>query len=244
MNIPITTMTLNLPMHPQSVPHLRGAVVEQVLAHKAVFESAGIPTDLFHNHDESKWAGEKEAGLKDEVYRYPLVQYKVHHRKAEIMGIGAAAKAPQLWIALADNALKMEGRTHKLGVYKLDHSPWQPVLNGQLRTYRLNKWLPLNGKNYERWQQSLRLSDKVAILDKVLWGHLFHLTESVGITLDRDRLELFVSSIDMQTYKKAYKTSLLALDVTFCTNLLLPDEIGLGQKVSLGFGKVQQIKKK
>lgn len=244
MNIPITTITLDLPMHPASVPYLRGAVVEQVLAHKAVFESAGIPTHLFHNHDETQWKAAPDKNLRDEVYRYPMVQYKVHHRKAEIMGIGPAAKAPQLWMAMAGQDLKMQGQLHKLSVHKLEQEPWQPQINGRLYTYRLNKWLPLNSKNYERWQKSPRLSDKVALLDKALWGHLFHLTDSLDISLDRDQLELFVSSIDMQTFKKAYNTMLLALDITFCTNLPLPEEIGLGQKVSLGFGKVQQIKKK
>ncbi len=244
MKIPITSLTLDLPINPGGLTNLRGAIVEQVMANKAVFESAGISTNLFHNHDESKWSENTEGNPKDELYRYPLVQYKVHHRKAEILGIGTAAKAPQLWMALAGKELKMQGQSHSLGIYELNQSDWQPELNGQIRTYRLNKWLPLNGQKYGQWQETPKLEDKAKLLDKVLWGNLFHMAEALGISLNRNKLALFVSSIDMQTYKTAYGQRMLALDITFCTNLNLPDEIGLGQKVSLGFGKVQRIKKK
>lgn len=244
MKISITSLTLDLFINPGDLTNLRGAIVEQVLANKAVFESAGISTDVFHNHDESKWGEKPEQNLKDELYRYPLIQYKTHHRKAEILGIGIAAKAPQLWLALAGKDLQVQGRNHALNIYELNQSDWQPKLNGQLQTYRLNKWLPLNGQKYGQWQETPKLEDKAKLLDKVLWGNLFHMAEALGIVLERDKLELFVSSIDMQTYKTAYKQRMLALDITFCTNLNLPDEIGLGQKVSLGFGKVQRIKKK
>jgi len=243
--IPISTLTLNLPMRPENLPYFRGAVIQAATAHQQVFEAAGVPVNVFHNHGE---AGPEpppgQAPPPNELYRYPLIQYKVHHQRAEIVGIGPAAKAPELWLAMAGGSISMQGKSYPLGVYKRQHEQWQPVVNGQLSTYRLNKWLPLNVKNYETWQQSPMLTQKAALLDKALWGNMFHLLEGLGAQVQREALQLFVSSIDMQTYKRAYKTTLLALDVTFCSNLHLPAEIGLGQKVSVGFGKVQPISTK
>lgn len=241
----VTTLTLDLPMRPEHLYAFRGAVIETVMAHQAVFEAAGLRTDYFHNHREQDQGTEPDTlEATSELFRYPLIQYKVRHRRAEIVGIGPAAKAPELWLAMVSGQLNMRGRKHTFGVYALEHQHWSPVHTDTLQTYRINQWLPLNVKNYEAWQRSPRLTDKVSLLDQALWGNVFSLLESQALNPDRENTELFVSTIDYQGYRKAYKSTLLALDVTFCTNLSLPEEIGLGQKISLGFGKVQRIQKK
>jgi hypothetical protein len=234
---PVALLALDLPAHPSLLPALRGAVVEQVLAHRAVYEAAGLGTDLFHNHDESRWA----VPQPDTLHRYPLVQYKVRHRRAALLGLGQGAQAVQLWWALAQGRLPLHGREQALALADQWQVLWQPQLLDHERLYRLNKWLPLNAANYATWQRTPRLADKAQLLDRLLWGHLFHLLEGLGAQLPRAQVRLYVASIDHQSYQNCYGVRKLALDVTFATNVDLPPEIGLGQGVSVGFGKAQPL---
>jgi len=211
---------------------LRGAIIESVMLHKEVFEAAGVPTQVFHNHTESQpaWAGGTD-GLPEQeetsgrTWDYPRVQYKIRHKKAEIMGIGSGAQALQLWMSLVGDTLTVNGQEVSLAVKDHTHQQWVPVLQENPTLYRLNKWLPLSAKNYDKWQNTS------------------HMMQGLAITLDKSKLELYTSTIDMQTYKDCYNIKKLALDITFYTNFNLPEEIGLGQGVTIGFGKVQGIQK-
>lgn len=248
---PMTTITFDLPIIPHLLRKLRGAIIESVMQHKAVFEAAEIPTQVFHNHTEPKLelAGDiedlpEQEETNDRTWDYPKVQYKVRHKKAEIMGIGQGAQAVQLWVSLVGDTITVNGQKISLTVRSHTHSQWKPELQEKPTLYRLNKWLPLSAKNYDKWQNTPKLADKVKILDNILWGHISHLMQGLKIELDKTKLELYTSTIDMQTYKACYNIKKLALDITFYTNLNLPEEIGLGQGVTIGFGKVQSIKKR
>jgi len=234
-NIPITYLNLQLPLAHSHVPNLRSSVMGSVLQHKAVFEAAGVSTDVFHNH--------KEGDEEEKYRRYPLVQYKVWHKKAEIIGIGRGAKAVQLWLPLAGDQLSIKQKIYPLKG-KLRNATWKPTILKEEKVYRINKWMPLNAENYKYWSSTPKLSERVTLLDKVLWGHIFQLLDDMEININRKKLSLYLSTIDMQTYEESYRIKRLALDVTFRSNLELPEEIGLGQGVSIGFGKVQGIKVK
>lgn len=249
--IPITTLTFELPIIPHALRKLRGAIIESVMQHKTVFEAAGVATELFHNHKEEVRAEayvEEEDILpekpKDErSFDYPKVQYKIRHRRAEVMGIGDGAQAVQLWVSLVGETLTVDGQEVSLAVRDHHHEQWKPTLLSETQTYRLNKWLPFNPRNFDLWHQTVKLQDKATMLDNLIWGHLFHFAEGLGFEIDRKKIEIFVSTIDMSSFKDCYGIKKLALDITFCTNLNLPEEIGLGQGATIGFGKVQRIKK-
>ncbi|GEM_PF-2261558 len=247
--IPLTAITFELPAIPHAMRKLRGAVIESVMQHKAVFEAAGVTTELFHNHKEEVMIADgapmpEEQSAPARSFDYPKVQYKIRHRKAEVFGIGPGAQAVQLWVSLVGDMLNVNGQEVPLSVRHHHHEQWKPQLGEKLQTCRLNKWLAFNPQNYELWQQTPKLVDKAPILDKLLWGHCFHLAEGLDFELDREQLQLHVSTIDMMTYKDCFGIKKLALDITFQTNLNIPEEIGLGQGVTIGFGKVQQIRKK
>ena len=245
--IPITHITFELPVRPGGMRQFRGAVIENVLQHKPVFEAAGINTEIFHNHKEAVAVGAAddvataEAPEAENYYHYPLVQYNLRHRKAGIMGIGPGAQAVQLWLSMAGESISVGGETVPLGIRYHRHVQWKPALNPGLQCYRINKWLPFNKLNYGRWQHTHRLQDKAVILDRIIWGHLFHLAETLGVTINREGLQLYVSAIDYMGYCDCYGVKRLALDITFHTNLNLPTEIGLGTGTTIGFGKVQRI---
>ena len=247
--IALTQLTFDLPMYPALIRKFRGAVAESVRQHEAVFERAGVPTQVFHNHTQPITVPAGSAPVQDgndpgRTFDYPLVQYKIRHKRASIVGIGTGAQAVQLWFSLVGEQLRIDGQDCALEVYAHEHRQWKPALSDTLYRYRINKWLPLNAEKHKTWKQTARLSERVALLDKALWGHFFHLAEGLGLAPDREQLSLYLNSIDMSTYKSCFGIQKLALDVTFESNLPLPEEIGLGQGVSIGFGKVQSLNSK
>ena len=249
--ITITNVTFDQAVKPAILKKFRGAVIEHVLSQKQVFASAEIATTVFHNHveqvavaadDEEMVLPEK--GGKGRYYHYPMIQYQLRHGKAAMTGIGPGAQALQFWMALAPDELQVHQKPFSLEVAEHHHSHWEPQIGNELHTYRINKWLAFNAANHDEWKRTLRLHDKAQLLDKRLWGHLCHLCDSLDIVLDKEKLELFVSTIDHQCYRDCYGIQKLALDITFQTNLNLPSEIGLGQGTTIGFGKVQGITSK
>ena len=246
-NIPITQITFDFPLHPGALRWFRGAVIESVMKHEAVFKAADVPTVLFHNHvPVLEIHGEERIPEKanNRLYDYPLIQYKIQHRRAEIVGIGQGAQAVQLWLSVIGDQLNIHGKVYDLTIYQHQHERWNPVIVADKGLYRLNKWLPINVEKHRQWKEELRLTERIKLLEASLWGHLLHLSKRFGIEWPKEKLELFISTIDHMSYKDSFGIKKLALDVVIATNLNLPDEIGLGQGVSIGFGKVQRIKKK
>lgn len=246
MKIPLLTVTLDLPLHPNDLRKLRGAIVEKAMQHQRQFNQAGLSTDLFHNHIETNTEESNESsgdgGHSDGRHsRYPLVQYKLYHRKAELVGVGPGAGALQLWLQLAGGKLTIDGKEHTLTILHLQVDYWRPILRQSEVVYRMNKWLPFRADTYQTWRQTPRLSERVLLLERSLWGNLHHLMETLQIETPREEIILYLQNIDMQTYKQCYDIKKIAFDVTFATNMHLPNELALGQGVSIGFGKLQRL---
>jgi len=240
LSIPLTIINLDIPLYPANIKKLRGACIEQALEQQILYEEAGLSTELFHNHFEHYWHENK--GEKEENYRrYPLVQYKIRHRKAEIVGIGQGALAVQIWMSYAKDTISIGGKKYPLRVKEISNEHWWPLLTREVNHYRINKWLPLSPKNHHIWENTPRMVEKAELLDRILWGNLFSLAEDLAIEIPRDKLTLYTTNIDMQTYKPCHGIQKMAFDLTFATNLQLPNELGLGQGASIGYGKVQHL---
>lgn len=243
--IPYTYIQFDLPLHPSQLRKFRGAVIESVISFKAVFDLAGVATDLFHNHQEilaSEGAEPtQEPSFPDTHFRFPLIQYKIRHRKAAIFGIGAGAQALQFWMSLAGDSLKIGGEEIQLIMADHSHGVWRPTIGKKLIRYRLNKWLPFNASQFAQWKRTEKLSDRVVILERLIWGHLWQALDALEVAPDREMLQIHLSTIDWMGFKDSYGIKRLAMDVTLVTNLNLPPELSIGQGVSIGFGKLQPI---
>ncbi|SEJ81888.1 hypothetical protein SAMN05192553_11810 [Cyclobacterium xiamenense] len=244
--IPYTYLAFDLPLFPNHLRAFRGAVIENVMHFKPVFEAAAISTDIFHNHLELAEVGgaaeNKQEDRMDTQFRYPLIQYKVRHKKAAILGLGPGAQALQLWMSLAGEYLDYKGTEIPLSLDDHRHGHWAPELGDKVQHFRLNKWLPFNAQHFQKWKHTPKLTDRVQLLEKLIWGHLWQALDGLELRVERRSLQVYLSTIDMMSFKDSFGIKRLALDVTFGTNLNLPEEIGLGQGVSIGFGKVQQLR--
>ena len=250
--IPITTITFDQHFHAANLKKLRGAIIESVMKHKEAFDATGVKTDVFHNHVEKTLTSVAlqgnepitSANVTDRYYHYPKIQYQLRHGKAGITGIGEGAEALAFWISTVGGELIVGGRSFSLTIAQEQRIQWTPALLPETNTYRLNKWLAFNPKNHECWKNTPKLTEKVTLINNILWGHVCHLLQDTGFEVCKETLQLYISNIDHQTYMNCYGIQKLALDITFCTNLNLPSEIGLGQGTTIGYGKVQQLNTK
>ena len=101
--------------------------------------------------------------------------------------------------------------------------------------YKLSQWLPLNSKNYEQYQNTEELVEKVKILERVLTGNILSFLKGVNIHLD-EQLCIRITDILNQKVITYKEVKLMAFDIKFKANISLPSYIGIGKNASIGNG--------
>ena len=79
------------------------------------------------------------------------------------------------------------------------------------------------------------LRDRIALLDAVLVGNLLSCFKGLGIVAAEEIVAYLTRLENIRTISSK-KTQMMAFDVAFESNVLLPPYIGLGKSVSRGFG--------
>jgi hypothetical protein len=212
-------LQFELPLRHHDLQGFRGAFAEL----------AGRDKDLFHNH-----------GPDGYLQRYPLVQYRVHEGLASVLGIGEGAQALQK--LAGEDALRhfrMGGRAHALHLCRqdlllLNLAELQPM-PGQMRRYRLYRYLPLDPANYQRYKQQPDLCHKARMLEQLLRNHLVAMLRGLGAD-PRQPIELHLEDIDRVKKLDVLGQPMMAFDLVMRCNLDLPDALALGRKVAFGFG--------
>lgn len=202
------------------IPLFRGAVIN------AMEGNANI---LYHNHD-----GESL------VYHYPMIQYKRIKQCAAIVAIAAGADAIGQFLSSGKTHLHIGKREDdfKIADIKANNCLVQ-VWNGEFE-YRLHKWLPFNSENYFRYKTLDNLADKVVFMEKILTGNILSFAKGLGITLTSN-VYCKLCTIEDQRLCLYKGVKMMSFDVVFKTNVTIPNFVGLGKGVSLGFGIINQI---
>ncbi|MCB9051335.1 MAG: CRISPR-associated endonuclease Cas6 [Lewinellaceae bacterium] len=215
---PIRTLSLSfdLPIYSRQIPQWRGAFIEL----------AGFADDLFHNHDNAK------DGYR---YRYPLIQYRMRKGKAAIMAINEGVDALQRVLASTDWKINWEGKPLALKIEGLHMDEHYLRMLAQPKQYKLYKWLALNQENYERWQQCRNLAERSALLENILAGQILGFCTAMGYRLP-ERLEANLQHLQFMQQVRTFGNPMIAFNVSYDANVLLPAHIGLGRSVSHGFG--------
>lgn len=191
----------------------------------SVARAAGLEQDLLHNH--------REDGSVQ--YRYPLVQYRSERGNAAIVGLDAGGMAIYEWFNGCGGRLLWNEQEHPLRIQRLDMREYPLQYHDEPRTYRLGQWLALNQQHYREWAELPELSARAAMLDRVLVAHILTFCRAVNWRLP-ERLEANVSSITSTYRTRLLGNDMVAFDLDFRCNLMLPPHIGLGKGVSHGFG--------
>ena len=206
---------------PYETPAFRGAVIQKV----------GLEHEFFHNHDNQAISG------KAFHYRYPLIQYKRHHRKPAILFIEKGIEEAKHFFSQPDWTLHFANRSYQASIASLDVKQYPLGVTDKEQKYTLRRWMGLNQKNYQQYKDLNGLAAQIQFLEKILAGHILGFAKGVGHWFEQ-RFELTIDEMLGMRTSSFEGVKIMTFDIRFKTNLLLPPFIGLGKGVSQGFGSL------
>jgi len=217
------SVTYDIPIERHQLPKFRGAVVELL----------GREHDLFHNHKEDKY-----------YYRYPKIQYKLNKGgNIGMLGINEGADALDYLITSGHRTICFGGKKYDFQLSYLKKNELRLQVVRQPREYRIYNWLALNTDNFDKWKSSHSFKEKAGELERLLAANIISFAKGVGWSIQK-RFEVEITNIKSTKTMKFKKNPLMAFDVDFRTNLVLPINAGLGKAAGFGFGTVHPLYQK
>lgn len=219
----ILTIQTDADIHQNEVPLFRGAVLN------CLGEGANL---LFHNHiDDDKFR-----------YSYPLIQYKRIGGKAAIVCIEEGVDTIGQFLTETDGIIKIGERevtcnTRQIQPTRLLIQTWENPFK-----YHISRWLPLNAKNYQLYQTTEGLVERISLLENILKGNLLSMLKGLDIHLEHELIVKITNISDSYIlYNKG--VGLTAFNADFNCNLTIPNNVGVGKNASIGYGIVHSDKK-
>ena len=204
-----------------NLPQLRSAIL------KAMQYEANV---LFHNHiDKEKLR-----------YAYPLIQYKRINKRAAILCMNDGVNVIGEFLSKNSATIELDGTPVTLSIDNVTPrtttiQAWEDVVF----RYNVRRWLPFNSENYEKFRNTESYIERVALIEKILTANILSFFKGAGVTLERN-IECNILNLSEPQLLRFKNTKLMAFDVYFSSNVTLPDYIGIGKHVSVGFGTVVQ----
>ncbi len=214
-------ISFDSPAIPFQVSAFRGAIIEK----------AGRENLLFHNH----------LGDDQFSYRYPLIQYKAIRQQPSIFCLDAGVDEIHHLFQQKSWTINLSGNPVDLKVDRLDMKTVTLNVWDKSFPYNLYNWQALNEINYRKYIQLESLKERVVMLEKIITGNILSFAKGIDWHIDK-QVEVKIHDIKQVRLKRMKDVKVGAFDVTFSTNVFLPNYIGLGKGVSTGFGIVKQIK--
>ena len=203
------------------IPAFRGAIIDKV----------GRENFLFHNHlNDTKY-----------LYSYPKIQYKQINRRPTILCIDDGVDEIHKFFEKKDWELNISGRWLNMKIADLRMNQFTMQVWDKTWKYQITNWVALNQENYKLYQNLQALTEKVEMLQKLLTGNLLSFAKGIDWTVDKP-VELQISDLKNIRTTTLKQQKVLAFDIDFSTNIFIPNYIGLGKSVSLGFGVVKAVK--
>jgi hypothetical protein len=217
------TVLTDAEIRQNEIPLFRGAVIHSLGEHPNVY---------FHNHlDDDKFR-----------YSYPLIQYKRIDGKAAIVCIEAGVDIIGQFLTEVDGTLTIGNRqvtcnTGKIQPARILVQTWEELFH-----YHISRWLPLNSQNYQRYKGIEGVVEKVSFLENILKANLLSMLKGLDIHLEKELiLKITEISDSYLIYIKGVR--MMAFNADFKCNLSIPNNIGIGKNVSIGCGRVHQLRK-
>jgi hypothetical protein len=107
---------------------------------------------------------------------------------------------------------------------------WESKFN-----YHIRKWLALNQENYEKYNGLEGLGEKILFLENILKGNILSFAKGLNIFLDK-QVECTITQLSEPSLTRYKGVKMTMFDAEFTTNVSIPDYVGLGKGVSLGYG--------
>ena len=214
------TITYDTEISYKEIPLFRGAVL------KSMGDKANL---LFHNH----------TGDETFRYAYPLIQYKRLGGKASMVCVEEGADFIGQFLSESDGTLKIGQRevncnACRVTPVRLLVQTWKAPFK-----YHLNRWLPLNAKNYRIYQMTDDENERRILLENILKANLLSMLKGLGIHLE-DELLVMISELSEPYILYNKGIGMMAFNADFTSNLSIPNNLGIGKNASIGFGVVHQ----
>lgn len=223
-----TTIEFDLKISSKEVPMMRGAIIK--LATSTIKDNADLIV-LFHNH------------LTDTTFRYsyPLIQYKQINGNGAIVCIADGNYAFNSLIATHNKQIKIGNRkTEPLSIIYIQTETTDITILDFFVGYKLSNWISLNSANYDQYINIDSLSEKVCFLERILIGNILSFCKGLDITLD-NHIVAKITNLSEPKLITVKKTCIYSFDIEFKSNVALPNNIGLGKNVSLGYGLLTRL---
>lgn len=206
---------------PYELKSLRGAIVAM----------AGNEHVLFHNHKGD-----------DLIYSYPLIQYKVIFKRPHIICINDGVDEIHHFFENKQEGIFLGNRAYELKIGNINLNQFTMQVWDKAFHYCLFNWLPLNQKNYDLYH-SFDDQQKRKPPPKTLTGNILSMGKGIGWEIDKPIITQITDIEDVKMIKvKGVKRE--AFTIKFKSNVFLPNHIGLGKNASLGFGIVNENRKR
>lgn len=207
---------------PHEIPAFRGAVAQK----------AGLENPLFHNHDPGKGY----------LFRYPLIQYKTLRQKPALLCIEQGVEEVHKFFENKNWEIEISGEKLNLCIDKLDLNQFTMQVWNKSFDYSIRNWIALNQENYQKYQALTGIAEKTEFLEKKLVGNILAFAKGIDWHVDKT-IDLKITDLKTPKPVKVKDQKLMGFNATFRTNVFLPNFIGLGKNVSLGYGVVKKLKK-
>jgi len=180
---------------------------------------------LLHNHLESG----------EQLYQYPVVQYKVLQGVPTLVGLNEGAELLiQLFLRIKEIAI--DNISYPVLQKNIESRQVSIGLSDDLHAYRFETlWMALNQQNYTEYMKEDE-PQQSRHLKAILVGNMLSFYKAMGYQIpDKIMANLQVTARKETQFKN---NTMLAFEGTFVTNALLPSFVGLGKSVSRGFGTI------
>ncbi len=216
----LLTITFTEEIQAFEIPAFRGAIIDKV----------GQENILFHNHLSQGF-----------LYKYPLIQYKIINKKPAIVCVDFGIDEIHKFFEKRDWSIRFSGRTLDMKIENLNMNQFTMQVWDKMFSYSIRDWVALNPENYEKFKIIETPAEQNIFLANVMKANILSFAKGVEWTIEKP-IKLEVTEIIRSKKLKVKGNGVLGLDVNFKCNVFLPNNIGLGKSVSMGYGVVKQLR--
>jgi len=201
------------------IPAFRGAIIDTVGREHVVFHNH-IGDDKFH-------------------YKYPVIQYKTHGRKASIVCIKDGVDEIHHFFSNNKGTIRIGRSERPLLVDSVKINQFEIEVRESYSYYSIKNWLPLNEINIKKFASLEGIVERSEFLERMLIGNILSMAKGLDWTVDKP-IEVKLQNIRSQKMVGFKGQKLMTFEVDFKTNVFLPYDIGLGKSASMGYGTLSK----
>ncbi|MDY6854944.1 MAG: CRISPR-associated endonuclease Cas6 [Thermodesulfobacteriota bacterium] len=215
----ILIVVFNLDITRREVPAFRGAIINKV----------GRENVLFHNHLNQNFR-----------YGYPLIQYKVLRSNPTIVCINDGTEEIHRFFEQTNWDITLHGEEIITEIKDLSFDYFNCGFSTRRLKYKIENWFALNESNFKRFMQLNKDRERIRFLERVMIGNIISFAKGIRWSINQ-QIELAINHLPKQHSFTFKSHQMIGFNLSFTTNIILPDLIGLGKSISRGFGVIRKV---